>query len=136
MSGLSLAALGLLGVVTLSPQPVQALPAPVTQVGACSGMTFFGFPSWDSCLPKRSGSPAITSLNDVWLIAFPVIESMIRAAGYLAVGFILYGGFKFMKSQGDPGQIAAARTTIQNAIAGLVIAILSVAVVRFIAERF
>lgn len=126
---------GLLGASSLLPAQASAA-GPTTQFAACAGTAFFGFPSWDSCLPKEDGSPVINNLNDIWLIAFPIVESMIRAAGYLAVGFILWGGFKFMKSQGDPGQINSARTTIQNAIVGLIIAVLSVAMVRFIADRF
>ncbi|MGD8373765.1 MAG: hypothetical protein PVI21_02800 [Candidatus Woesebacteria bacterium] len=116
--------------------PVAAAPVQA-QFAVCASGDFFGFPSWDSCLPKKAdGSPAINSLSDVWLIAFPIVESIIRAAAYIAVGFIIWGGIKFIKSQGDPGEIAQARLIIQNAIIGLVICILSVTVVRFIADRF
>lgn len=129
-----------LGVATLSPTPAHAqsanLPGAVTQVAACTGGTFFGFPPWYACLPKdASGGPKLTKLEDVWLIAFPLLESGIKAAGYTAFGFILWGGIRFMKSQGNPGEITASRDTIRDAIIGLVICISSVAIVQFMASR-
>ena len=132
------AAVAVLGLMAGLVMPVRAVASvgPAGQLAACAGVSFFGFPSWDACLPKQDGAPVITNLNDVWLIAFPIVESMVRAAGYLSVGFIIFGGYKFMASQGDPGKIAGARTTIQNALIGLVIAILSVTIIRFIADRF
>lgn len=117
--------------------PLASAATPQLQFATCTSGDFFGFPSWDSCLPKRvDGSPAINSLSDIWLIAFPIVESMIRAAAYIAVGYIIWGGIKFIKSQGEPGEITQARSIIQNAVIGLVICILSVTVVRFIADRF
>jgi hypothetical protein len=124
-----------LGAALFFAQPISAA-TPQTQFAACEGGSFFGFPSWDSCLPKKNGAPAITKLTDVWLIVFPIVESLIKAAGYMAVGFIIWGGIKYIKSQGEPGETTAARTIIQNAVIGLVICILSVAIVQFIASSF
>ncbi len=127
-----------LSVAALSPAPARAanLPGAVTQVAACSGGTFFGFPPWYACLPKdASGGPKLTKLEDVWLIAFPLLETAIKAAGYAAIGFIMWGGIRFIKSQGNPGEITAARDTIRDAIIGLVICISSVAIVQFLASR-
>lgn len=122
----------------LMPAPVSAasLPAPATQFAACDPGSFFGFPTWYACLPKDAdGHPKLTQLNDIWLIAFPLIETAIKAAGYAAVGFILWGGIRFIKSQGNPGEISAARDTIRDAIIGLGICISSVAIVQFMASR-
>jgi hypothetical protein len=129
-----------LGVAAVTPASAQAqsasLPGAVTQVAACSGGTFFGFPPWYACLQKdASGGPKLTKLEDVWLIAFPLLESGIKAAGYAAIGFILWGGIRFIKSQGNPGEITAARDTIRDAVIGLVICISSVAIVQFMASR-
>src|SRR5438477_8973989 len=122
----------------LTPTPVSAanLPAPVTQFAACDPGSFFGFPTWYACLPKDAdGHPKLTKLEDVWLIAFPLLETAIKVAGYTTVGFILWGGIRFIKSQGNPGEITAARDTIRDAIIGLAICISSVAIVQFMASR-
>lgn len=126
------------GVTVLSSAPARAanLPGAVTQVAACTGGTFFGFPPWYACLQKdASGGPKLTKLEDLWLIAFPLLESAIKAAGYTAIGFILWGGIRFIKSQGNPGEITAARDTIRDALIGLVICISAVAIVQFMASR-
>ena len=126
------------GVGALAPTAAHALPLPgaVTQVAACSGGNFFGFPPWYACLPKdASGGPKLTKLEDVWLIFFPLIESGVKAAGYAAIGFIIWGGIRFTKSQGNPGEITAARDTIRDAVIGLIICISAVAIVQFVASR-
>jgi hypothetical protein len=119
------------------PAPARAVtPSAVTQFAACDAGSFFGFPSWYACLPKDSGGgPKITKLEDLWLVAFPLLESGIKAAGYVAAGFVIWGAIRFMKSQGNPGEITAARDTIRDALIGLAICVSSVAIVQFIAGR-
>jgi hypothetical protein len=60
------------------------------------------------------------------------MEDALMAAGYIATFFILYGGFKYLTSQGTPTIIAEARTTILDAIIGLVISIIAIGFVNFI----
>ncbi|HET9411445.1 MAG TPA: hypothetical protein VFO38_01190 [Candidatus Saccharimonadales bacterium] len=99
--------------------------------------TFLGFRTWDACLEHDSkGVPQIKSLEDVGKIGLMVVEFFIKLIGYLAVGFIVWGGIKYLKSQGEPGETAAARQIITNALMGLVLAILSVAIIQFIVGIF
>lgn len=99
--------------------------------------TFLGFRSWDACLEHDAkGVPQIKSLEDVGKIGLMVVEFFIKLIGYLAVGFIVWGGIKYLKSQGEPGETAAARQIITNALMGLILAILSVAIVQFIVGIF
>jgi hypothetical protein len=138
ISSLFVAASLALSVSAMVPAPARAasLPTPVTQFAACDAGSFFGFPTWYACLPKDSdGHPKLTKLEDVWLIAFPLLETGIKAAAYVAVGFILWGGIRFIKSQGNPGEITASRDTIRDALIGLVICVSSVAIVQFMASR-
>ena len=125
-------------VMSLIPLPARALsaPAPAAQFAACSGGSFFGFPPWYACLPKdASGGPKLTKLEDLWLVAFPLLETGIKVAAYVTIGFVLWGGIRFMKSQGNPGEITAARDTIRDAVIGLIICVSSVAIVQFMASR-
>lgn len=130
-----LATLAIIGGVLVAPVPAHAAPAPLTNVGACSGgvAAFLALKSWDACLTKKDGVPQITRLTDVWLILLPLLESAIKVAGYTAAGFVIWGGVKYIKSQGDPGQLNEARQIIYNALFGLVLAMISVAIVNFIA---
>lgn len=98
---------------------------------------FLGFKSWDACLDHDSnGVPQIKSLDDIWKIAIILVEFIIKLAGYLAAGFIIWGGIKYVKSQGEPGETAQARQIINNALFGLIICLVSVAIVQYIAGIF
>ncbi len=55
--------------------------------------------------------------------------------GIIAVGAVIYGGFLFMKSNGDPGKAATARHVIMYAIVGLIVAVLAAIIVRFVVEK-
>jgi hypothetical protein len=70
--------------------------------------------------------------NFIWHIVLNVIEIGLQAVIYIAIGFIIYGGFMFLTSAGDPSAAAKARTTILNAVIGLAISIASVAIVNLV----
>lgn len=118
-----------------TPVPAYAATQPVTTFGACGGgvAAFLSLKPWDACLTKKDGKPQITKLTDVWLILLPLLEDAIKVAGYAAAGFVMWGGIKYLKSQGDPGQLNEARQIIYNALFGLLLAMISVAIVNFIA---
>ena len=118
---------------------------PQQQVAAaCDTGGFFGFPSWYEYLPHDStgGSCDVSSIPDgdgnvdigatVGAVLMALTEILLRVAGIVAVGFILYGGILYTMSQGEPERLGAARKTIINGIIGLVIAVLAVAVVNLV----
>lgn len=70
----------------------------------------------------------------IWTIVLNIVDMMLQIIGYIAVGFIIYGGFLFLTSAGSPDGAAKGRKTILNAVIGLVLAIASVAIVNIIAE--
>lgn len=111
-----------------------AAPFTSTAGAACSGSDsrVFGFPVWYKGLPGTCKEPKIENLNDFWVIVMNFIEILILLVAYVAAGFILWGGFKYIKSEGDPGKIAEAKTAILYAIVGLVVALGSVAIVQFV----
>lgn len=119
----------------------------ITQFGAaCKGGTFLGFPKWYKYLDGRtvgegipgagSCTPIITNINDFWLIVAAVVEILVRIGGILAIIYVMYGGFQYIQSQGDPGKTNQARQTITNALIGLGIAVGATAMITFIAGRF
>ena len=70
--------------------------------------------------------------GDLLLVALGIIDILIRLGALVAVGYVIYGGFRYIMSQGSPEDTKAAQSTIINAIAGLIIAILAAAIVSFI----
>lgn len=106
----------------------------VRQVAACgtSVASFLGLEPWWSCLEKKYGQVELGELSDIWLVVLVIIEDAIKISGYIAVGFIIWGGIKYTKSQGNPSEIQQAQMVIKNAILGLVLSLLSVAMVQFV----
>lgn len=68
----------------------------------------------------------------LWRIALNLIEDIFQLAGYIAAGYVIYGGFLFMTSTGLPDRAARGRKTVINALVGLVIVIASVGIVNWV----
>jgi hypothetical protein len=107
------------------------------------------FPTWYRGLSESKGSGAdatceiktpgsgSTALSDfIWKIALNGIEIAMQVVGYLAVGFIIYGGFKYITGAGDSGKIVTGRKLILNAVIGLVISLFAVAIVNIVLGSF
>jgi heme/copper-type cytochrome/quinol oxidase subunit 2 len=112
--------------------------------GTCaySKTTLFNFPTWYHYLPgtvdpaTNTCVPSITSISDVWLIMAAVVEILLRVAALVAIVMVIYGAIEYTRSQGEPDKTSKARSTIINALAGLVISVLAAAIVTFVAGRF
>ena len=59
-------------------------------------------------------------------------EIILRIGSVVAIGFVIFGGFQYIISQGEPERIKNSRTTIINAIVGLVVTIFASAIVSLI----
>jgi len=127
----------LLLVATLGGATV-AVAVPQTTYAACKE-DILTFPAWykglldSKCNIKQPGASKGGITTFIWTIALNIIEFMLQLVGYIAVGFIIAGGYKFMISAGDASGIAAARKTITNAVIGLVLSIFSIAIVNIVA---
>jgi hypothetical protein len=65
--------------------------------------------------------------------AFQTIsDTLIFIIGAVAVIFLIIGGLRYVVSNGDPKNVSAAKDTILYAIIGIVVAIVSFAVVSFV----
>jgi hypothetical protein len=113
-----------------------------TTSAPCSGPHLFSIlPTWYEFLPGATGTtgkcqPALTSLGDIWLIVAAIIEILLRVAALAAVVFVIVGGVMFITSQGSPDQTAKARTTIINALIGLLLSVSASLLVGFLAVTF
>lgn len=117
------------------------MPAPVAQAedgDTCAETRVLLIPAWYNGLTAANGDDCnIQSPDDVggldkfiWIIAMNVVEMLLIVAGYVAAGFIMFGGYKYMYSAGSPDGMVAARKTIMNACIGLIISIAAAAIVR------
>lgn len=109
-----------------------------TAPGACPNVqtTFFGLPTWykylevgDNCAVKLDFK---ANPNQIWLIALAIADILLWIAGFVAVLFVILGGYKYITSQFDPEGTKNARDTILNALIGLAVAVIAAALVNFV----
>lgn len=127
--------LGFLGLVSApTAHAINALPSGSAGGTRCVNGSVLTFPTWYRGLKQDPVNCAvqITALNDIWKIVLNLIDILLQSSGYIAGGFIIWGGFKYIKSQGNPQNIASAKSTIMNAAIGLGIALTSVGIVNFV----
>jgi hypothetical protein len=64
-----------------------------------------------------------------------IINIMSLVVGVVAVVMIIIGGFKYVTSGGDSGNVTGAKNTILYAVVGLVVVALAQVIVRFVVDR-
>lgn len=61
-----------------------------------------------------------------------VVNAVLFFAGFVAITFIVIGGFRYVTSAGDPQKTAQAKDTILYAVIGLIIAIAAFTIVNLV----
>lgn len=117
--------------------PVMTVATPQTAYAAagCENR-LLGIPPWYRGLTNNNPPQCtIKTPSDVggissfiWRIVLNGVEMAIVIIAYIAVFFILFGGFLYMTGGATPGQLEKARKTITNAVIGLVIAMGAIAI--------
>lgn len=119
---------------------VTVAPTTYAAIDPSCEVRILGIPPWYRGLSSRDDagncsidSPTGDKLSTfIWRIALNLIEIGLYLVGYLAVFFVLYGGFQFLTGGNNPSQIEKARKTIFNAAIGLVISISAVVIVNLV----
>jgi type IV secretory pathway VirB2 component (pilin) len=89
---------------------------------------------WLSLFPSTvlAQSPPPAQVSDLNNIVGNVISILAPIGGFLALIFLIVGGFRYITAQGDPKASASARSTITWAILGLVFLILAWLILKFV----
>lgn len=83
-----------------------------------------GFVPWSCHVDLRPDSTDDLG-NDIWLIAANVAVDLTVAASYLVLGYVIYGGYLYICSNGDPGKVATGKKALTQAFIGLAIVLLA-----------
>ena len=134
---LSLAILGLFSSFLVS----AAMPAQSTYA-ACGDARFLTMPAWYRGVATQEDGNCNVSVEAaggdlerfIWTIGFNIVEIMLHMVAYISIGFIIYGGFKYMISAGNESGIQGSKKTILNAVIGLLISMMSIGLVNFISN--
>jgi hypothetical protein len=98
--------------------------------GVCVGGTANGY-----CVPNPSGQapqqnqPAAYFVSRFYEFALPII-------GILGFLLILYSGFQYLMSKGDPKAVQAAQLRLTYAIGGLILVFLAYAILSLVTYLF
>lgn len=135
---------GLIVILGMGAMTLTVVPTSYAAGNNCTS-SFLTFPAWYKGLlrsdctmksPSQLGGDEETKLSRyIWRIVLNVLEIALQVVGYAAVAYLIYGGYKYLVSTGSPDKITAARKTIQNALIGLILSFMSVAIVATIAGR-
>ncbi len=104
--------------------PAAVLAQPSIQGGLCGGVNL----STNQAACPTNGNEN-TGLNQIITLVINVFSVIV---GFIAVVMMIYGGFKYITSSGDSGNVTAAKNTIMYALIGLVVVALAQLVVRFV----
>lgn len=120
-----------LGAILIGAGSLVAAPTPVMARDSCGADNFLGMKPWfaDLCEggeiatpSEQGGSGSLTISTFVWTIVLNVLFDLMVIIGYIAVGFVVYGGYLYIMSQGDPTKATKGKRTLTTAITGVIIA--------------
>lgn len=137
---LSIGVVGLLMGAVASVVPATTVSAAEFKDGDRCTARFLTFPAWYRGLERKncnivppSSTNGITTF--VFTIVLNIIEIGLQLVAYAAVGYTIYGGFKYLTSSGDPSRVTSGRKIITNALVGLVLSFMSIAIVNLVANN-
>ena len=108
--------------IALNPHQTSAVTIDARSGDNCGG--FLGFVSWD-CGIKNDISNEDDLKSETWKIAANIAADITVLAAYLVLGYVIYGGYLYTFSSGDPGKIATGKKTLSQAFIGLAIVMLA-----------
>lgn len=105
-----------------------------------SGGAFLTLPHWYQYLNGILDSygnciPEVHKITDIWLILLAVTEMLLQLVAFITIIIVIYGGVMMLSSQGQPDRVSKARTTIINAIVGMVISISAAGLIAFLGDQ-
>lgn len=112
-----------------------ATPLLQTENASAASNTFLGMESWSAGVSDASGNLFCVNQNGagncmplstfIWTIVLTISKDLSILAAYLALGFIVYGGYMYMFSSGNPGKAEKGKRTLINSAIGLAITMLA-----------
>jgi hypothetical protein len=108
---------------------------------ACSPKMIKMVPTWYKYLNSKTEGGKCTPMfsfadkNDVVRVLLAIFEIVVFIGGLVSVFYVVYGGFLYITSSGEPDKARNGRTTIINAIVGLFICLSATAIVNLVGRN-
>ena len=107
----------------------------------CDDDVLFGIRPWykgltttvnGDCVIDKTKAEGDKMPSFVWRIVLNITADLTVLIGYGAIIFVIWGGFKYIMSNGEPGKVAQAKSILTNAMIGLAVALLATVIVNTI----
>ena len=85
---------------------------------------------------KDSAVCAAKDEDEVGDMVKTIVNTLLMVLGMIAVVMIVIGGIRYTTSNGDSSAITGAKNTILYSVIGLIVAIMSYAIVNFVIDQF
>ncbi len=116
----------------MAPTPVAA------EEFNCGAPEFLGFKPWYASLCTgdertdeiKQPEKETEVVTFIWTVVLNVLYDVFLAVGYLAIGFVIYGGFLYIMAQGDPGRAAKGQKTLTTAVIGTILTMAATVIVN------
>lgn len=118
--------------------PLQLSTAYAAKCKSENSLSIISIKPWYSGVCKEGTDQVeITSIpGDIIVIILNVLSIAMQLAGYAAVGLVIWGGVKYILANGESGKVASAKSTIQNALIGLLIVLIAITIVDFVTNLY
>jgi hypothetical protein len=126
---------------------VATFPSGEVYADDCNKILVFGLRPWyyglaakysdatgggQTCAVNKPGSDDAELAKFVWSIVLNISYDLALMVGYAALIFVVWGGFKYIMSTGEPQKVTEAKKMITNALIGLVIGVLATIIINTI----
>ena len=117
---------------------VMALAGPAVSLAALPEVTCKTIVGEDTteqggtCLPTGNNRFALRDISSISELLIFILEVLLALVGIVALIFIVIGGYRYIVSAG--GETDEAKKTILNALIGLIIVLIALALVRIVAN--
>jgi len=81
--------------------------------------------------------PTVEPLNlsgsqSLYDVALSIFNYALMFVGLIALAFLVWGGVQYVMAGGDDAKVTKARTTILNAVIGIVVVLISIGIINWI----
>ena len=122
-------AFGFAGMATIASTVVMTAPAYAAQSNCSDPNSADPITAGASCAQANGTRDNLFAPGGIFTV---VANTLIFLVGAIAVIFLIIGGLRYVVSNGDSKNVEAAKNTILYAIVGIVVAVISFALVQFV----
>lgn len=94
---------------------IESAHAAGRKLGDCTPL--LGLVPWDCNFSEPTNQDELS--NGIWTIVTNIATDITVIAAYLILGYVIYGGYQYIFSAGDPNKVTSGKNTLAHGFIGL-----------------